>query len=127
MSKLSVRGLRRPYAIEPITSVRLAVLFPVGQRVRGRLIAKLEEEKYLLRLKGHYFVARSSFPFDEGSQITAVVKNTWPRLHLQLQAKDVNNAKAKNSTDNASSDNENDVDALRRGFGKLPFQVDIHI
>jgi hypothetical protein len=85
MTSSRLRCPEGPVPVEAITSSRLAVLFPVGQRVRGRLLARLDEEQYLLRLKGYTLVAESSIELEEGAPISATVVSTWPRLHLQIR------------------------------------------
>jgi hypothetical protein len=124
MSASRVRSVSWPRAIAPITAARLAMLFPVGQRVRGRLLAKLDEEKYLLRLKGHNLIARSSVDLDEGEPISALVVSTWPRLHLQIQQRDKgapNGGRASGAEANSIAADEKS--SLRFG----PVRVDIRV
>jgi hypothetical protein len=104
-----VRFLKNPVVVEPITASRLAVLFPVGQRVRGRLLAKLDDEQYLLRLKGHTLMAKSSVDLEEGEPVSAIVLSTWPRLHLQIHRPPGNRQSARHNKQPSASDQDDEA------------------
>ncbi len=116
--------LQRPVAVEPITPARLAMLFPIGQRVRGRMMAKLDDKKYLLRLKGLSLIAKSSIDFDEGDPVTAIVLSTWPRLQLQVRDAQNDEEASRNSRD-PESVQKTLIDPTLSGLGAA--RVDIRV
>lgn len=120
MRNHSGRGLPWPYRVEPVAAPRLATLFLVGRRVRGRIIAKLAREKYLLRLRGYHFVAQSSAPLDEGESITAVVCSSSPQVLLQLVDEEVDDSGAAGQAPTGEK-------ARRRRPGELQVQIDIRV
>lgn len=127
MGKLTVRGVQWPFGVHTIAVTRLATLFPVGRRVRGRIVAKLEQEKYLLRLRGHHFVAHSSVQLDEGAVFTAVVRSTSPRLYLQLEAEKKLEHGGEERTSLRAGNSGEIFDEMREWLNKLLAQVDIRI
>ena len=124
MNPSRIHFLQRPVAIEPITPARLAMLFPIGQRVRGRMMAKLDDEKYLLRMKGLSLIAKSSIDFEEGDPVTAVVLSTWPRLQLQVRDSFDDEAASRESRDQARGE-KTLIDHTLAGLGAV--RVDIRI
>lgn len=124
MNPSRIQLLNRPVAVEMITPARLAMLFPVGQRVRGRLLAKLDDEKYLLRLKGLSLVAKSSIDFEEGESVSAIVLSTWPRLQLQVRNSQNDEELHRRSFGETSAENSV-IDPLMEGTG--PVRVDIRV
>jgi hypothetical protein len=124
MNPSRINLLHRPVTIEPITPARLAMLFPIGRRVAGRLVAKLDDDKYLLRLKGLSLIAQSSIDFEEGDAVTAIVLSTWPRLQLQVRDSR-SDEEANRDASGAAHTRKALIDQMPAGIGAV--RVDIRI
>ncbi|RKY89292.1 hypothetical protein DRQ09_01635, partial [candidate division KSB1 bacterium] len=78
--------------IEPVKRVsifqekgeKFTLFLKKGEIVNGKILQKLDDMNYLIRMKGHNIVAESEYPLVKGEEKTFKVIKTYPKIELKL-------------------------------------------
>lgn len=68
-----------------------------GERIPARIVLKLNEKKYVLRIFGHNLVMQSEIKFERFDEVELLVEQTSPKLKMSITGKIINPKHQKNN------------------------------